>query len=97
MVFWGATGNATGTPVIRQVSAAVKRGEAFDATMAITDGKGIRLVNLPANARVNIFSADGKEVSRAALVSNEKLAPGVYAIELRAGNESKRMRVAVTR
>jgi hypothetical protein len=97
LVFWGATGIATGTPVARPAFASVKRGGTFDATMAITSGKSIRLVNLPANARVNVFSADGRNVTMAVLVNNEKLARGIYMIELRSGTESKRMRVAVTR
>jgi hypothetical protein len=97
LVLWGATGVGTITTVSQNEFSILKKNSILYAVNVVSTGKGIRLVNLPANTRVNVISANGKNVTSAALENNEKLTPGMYAIELRSGNESKRLRMAVTR
>jgi hypothetical protein len=97
LVFWGATGVGTVTTVSQNEFSNSKKNSMLYNVNVVSTGKGIRLENLPANTRANVFSVNGKNVTSAALENNEKLTPGIYAIELRSGNESKRMRVAVTR
>lgn len=97
LVFWGATGVATITTLTKNEFSILKQNNTLNAVNVVNNGKGLNFVNLPANTRVNVFSANGKNVTRAASVSNEKLAPGIYMIELRCGNESKRLRIPVTR
>jgi hypothetical protein len=97
LVFWGATGVGTITTVSQNEFSNSKKNSMLYNVNVVSTGKGIRLENLPANTRANVFSVNGKNVTSAALENNEKLTPGIYAIELRSGNESKRMRVAVTR
>jgi hypothetical protein len=97
LVFWGATGVGTVTTVSQNEFSNSKKNSMLYNVNVVSTGKGIRLENLPANTRANVFSVNGKNVTRAALVNNEKLVPGIYMIELRSGNESERMRVAVTR
>ncbi|HUI93126.1 MAG TPA: hypothetical protein VLX68_12835 [Chitinivibrionales bacterium] len=93
LVLWGVTGVATGvTKVVTPVNAGRLNG-----IRVMTNGGTIRFVNLPANARVNVFSADGRNVSRAVLFNHEKLAAGVYMVEMHAGGDYKQNRIIVDR
>jgi hypothetical protein len=97
LVFWGATGVATLTTITKNELSNFNHNSTLDAVKVVSNGKGFRFFNLPANTRVNVFSANGRNVSHAALVSNAKSAPGVYVIELRVGKESKRLQIVVDR
>jgi hypothetical protein len=97
LVFWGATGVATLTTITKNEFSSLNHNSMLDAVNVVNNGKGFNFVNLPANTRVNVFSADGRVVSGLASINHRKFSPGVYEIELRAGTESKMMRVAVTR
>jgi hypothetical protein len=97
LVLWGVTGVATITTVTQNEFSILKKNSMLDAVNAVSTVKGIRLVNLPLNASVKVFSADGSVVSGLASINNRKFSPGVYVVELRSGNESKRLHVAVAR
>jgi hypothetical protein len=97
LVFWGATGVATITTVTKNEFLNLNHNSMLDAVNVVSTGKGFNFIGLPSNASVKVFATDGSVVSGLASINKRKFSPGVYAVELRSGNESKNLRVAVTR
>ena len=97
LVFWGATGVATLTTITKNGLLDFKHHSILDAVNVMGNGKGLKVIGLPANALVKVFSPDGRVVSDLASINNQKFSPGAYVIELRLGMESKRLQIVVDR
>lgn len=107
VVFWGATGIATGPVGIG--SSAAKSNDVFAKMhMMNTAGQSIQFTGLPSHTSVAIYNVQGNKVAQLNSSNSEKLTwklseqakqkvlPGVYICQLSSGHATKNMQVLVT-
>jgi hypothetical protein len=106
LVFWGATGVATGASRVNDFSGHNGGSQMFENTRVFSrEASSIRFTGLSPNTRIKMFSASGCLVAEAFSCGKDftldarhgTMSPGVYLCEMQAGAASRTTRVAIGR
>ncbi len=108
VVFWGATGIATGPVGINPSPKIINENTSFSSMRLLKSVQGISFANLPNNTELNIYTLNGLKVAHASSLqsqeinwnfknaSNQKVNHGMYICELRSGKATAKLNVLVS-